>query len=161
MISFNLVCGNGHGFEGWFRSGKAFEDQAAQGVLECPVCSSNQVSKGVMAPAIARGVTRRDGDGTRREEPQGKPPAASEPQAAKVDPRHVGQLLQLMRKIHDHVEKNFENVGDRFVREARAIHAGEAERRDIYGQATIEDATALNEEGIVVVPLPSLPKLDS
>jgi hypothetical protein len=66
----------------------------------------------------------------------------------------------MLRQVREHVEKNFDNVGAKFPEEARRIHCGEAEARDIYGQATIEEATELLEEGITVRPLPELPKLD-
>ena len=162
MISFNLVCAQGHDFEGWFRSGEAFEDQARGGVLECPVCGSNEVTKGVMAPAIARGVSRGAGGaaeaGAGRDGSTDSAPAPVP--APTVDPQKFGQFLQMMRKVREHVERNFENVGDRFASEARAIHAGDAEQRDIYGQATPDDARELSEEGITVLPLPNLPKLD-
>ena len=70
-------------------------------------------------------------------------------------------MLALLRKVRAHVEANFENVGERFPEEARRIHYGEAEEREIFGRATPEEAKALHEEGIAVRPLPELPKLDS
>jgi hypothetical protein len=47
-----------------------------------------------------------------------------------------------------------ENVGERFAEEARRMHYGEAEERAIRGQASREEAVALMEEGIEVLPLP-------
>ena len=38
------------------------------------------------------------------------------------------------------------------------MHYGETEARSIYGEATREQASALNEEGIPAVPLPPLPE---
>ena len=69
-------------------------------------------------------------------------------------------MVGMLRKMREHVEKNFENVGDRFPEEARRIHYGEAEEREIYGQATPEEAKELHDEGVPVRPLPDLPKLD-
>ncbi|MFO1067336.1 MAG: DUF1178 family protein [Geminicoccaceae bacterium] len=140
MIRFGLQCSREHEFEGWFRDGTSYEQQAATGSLSCPVCADTDIRKAVMAPAIARG--------------RGV--------AAADDPRRaaMAQMLQTMRKVQDYVEKNFDNVGERFPDEARKMHAGEIEQRDIYGKATPEEARSLRDEGVPVMPVPVLPKLD-
>ena len=69
-------------------------------------------------------------------------------------------MVGMLRKMREHVEKNFENVGDRFPEEARRIHYGEAEEREIYGQATPEEAQELHDEGVPVGRCPICPKLD-
>lgn len=141
MIRFDLLCGAEHAFEGWFRDGASFDEQARSGSLTCPVCGSSEVRKAVMAPAISRGMA---------------PPAESD---AKRE--QFAKALQVMRQVQDYVEKNFDNVGDRFAEEARRIHFGETPHRDIYGRATLEEASSLRREGIPVRPLPILPKLDA
>ena len=166
MICFVLTCTDEHRFEGWFKSSETFERQCEAGTLECPICGDRDVRKPLMAPAIARG-------GRSTKEPPGdgesKPPAPAggdgdeaAPVASgaglPVDPR-LARFLQLARRVQAHVEKNFDDVGDRFATEARAIHCGEAERRGICGRATAEEARSLDEEGIEVMPLPRLPKL--
>lgn len=60
------------------------------------------------------------------------------------------RALQFMREL---IEKT-ENVGERFAEEARRIHYNEAPARNIRGVTTPEDAHALLEEGIEVMPLP-------
>jgi hypothetical protein len=55
------------------------------------------------------------------------------------------------------VMANTEDVGERFAEEARRIHYGEADERNIRGQASREETEALLDEGIAVMPLP-LPK---
>ncbi|HMR31777.1 MAG TPA: DUF1178 family protein [Geminicoccaceae bacterium] len=141
MIRFGLVCGQGHEFEGWFRNGESFESQAASGDLSCPTCGDSSVQKAVMAPAVAR---------------------SSRAEVLPPDPRRLAlaQMMQMARKVQEHVEKNFDNVGERFPEEARRIHYGDAEHRDIYGKATGEEAQALRDEGIGISQLPMLPKLD-
>lgn len=135
MIRFTLSCTRTHEFEGWFKNGATFERQTEEGAVACPVCGSTEVKKAIMAPAVTRGGEARD--------------------AARA-----AALLQTLRQVREHVEKNFENVGGRFAEEARRIHYGEAEPRDIVGQATPAEARELREEGIKVQPLPELPKLD-
>jgi hypothetical protein len=85
-----------------------------------------------------------------------EPPAKTSQQQREV----VAKVLQMMRAVQRHVEENFEHVGARFPEEARKIHYGEAELRDIYGEASRDDVADLLEEGIQIHPLPMLPKLD-
>lgn len=137
MIRFALACSAGHEFEGWFRSNEAFDAQRAAGELTCPVCGASSVDKAIMAPAVARSGS-----------------------ADRPPPELVARLLAMARALREHVERNFEHVGPRFPEEARRIHLGEAEARDIYGEATREEVEQLLEEGIEVRPLPWVPKLD-
>lgn len=53
MIRYALQCDQGHGFEAWFGDSAAYDDQAARGLVECPLCGSRGVSKQIMAPAVA------------------------------------------------------------------------------------------------------------
>ncbi|HUO97754.1 MAG TPA: DUF1178 family protein [Rhizomicrobium sp.] len=53
MIVYSLKCENNHEFEGWFRSGAAFETEIAAGEHVCPTCGSTKIEKAPMAPAVA------------------------------------------------------------------------------------------------------------
>jgi hypothetical protein len=136
MIRYALACEGGHVFEGWFSASGDFDDQAARGLLSCPVCDTREVRKQIMAPAIA---------GARRE-------ASSEPGAAAR-----AMMLEAMSRVRAHVETHFDYVGDRFAAEARAIHEGKAEERGIYGEATPTQVKALVADGVPVAPLPPEP----
>ncbi len=158
MIRYALICDQAHDFESWFPSGDAFEDQRARGLVACPVCGSVNVEKRIMAPAIAR----------RDRAPQAVPApvdeAVSAPGTAAVSVSEPVALLSerekalraMIREIHSHVTQNAENVGKRFVSEARRMHYGEAEERAIYGEASLDEARELIEEGVPVQPLPGL-----
>ena len=130
MIVFDLRCGAGHVFEGWFGSGADYEAQRAKGLVSCPICGAAEVEKAPMAPRLAAG--------TNAEEPS--------PQAMKA---MLAEMAGLQKKL---LEKS-DTVGDRFPDEARAIHLGEAEARAIHGRATRQDAADLIEDGIPVSPL--------
>jgi hypothetical protein len=70
------------------------------------------------------------------------------------------KVEMILNKVRKHVESNFDYVGDKFADEARAIHYGEKEEREIYGETSIDDAVELIEEGINVEPLPGInPKI--
>jgi hypothetical protein len=64
----------------------------------------------------------------------------------------------ILKDLRAHLEANAEHVGPAFPEEARKMHYGETEARSIYGEATLEEAKALAEEGIPAVPLPPLPE---
>lgn len=132
MIRYALACDQDHEFEGWFGSSQDYDDQAARGLLECPACGSLAVRKQIMAPAVA-GTKKRD-------------------LAAEPHPRQM--MMEAMRRVRKHVEENFDNVGDGFAKEARAIHEGKAEDRGIYGQATPDEVKGLVDDGVPVAPLP-------
>ena len=136
MIRYALQCDDGHGFEAWFGTSADYDDQAVRGLVECPVCGSHAVSKQIMAPAVA---------GTRK--------AAPAPDLAKVQT----MMMQAAREVRSHVEQNFDYVGDAFAREARDIHEGRSEKREIYGEATPAEVRKLKEDGVPCAPLPPLP----
>lgn len=140
MIRYTLICKKEHEFEAWFASSSAFDAQNRDGRVLCPICGSSDVSKGVMAPNIATGTREQASEFTL---PGGE--TASE-------------VEQLARKLRDHVVSSSDNVGPRFAEEARKIHYEETEPRGIYGSATTEEVNSLDEEGIDVYPLPSLPE---
>lgn len=134
MIRYALACEQDHAFEAWFGSSSDYEDQAARGLVECPFCASRQVRKQIMAPSVA-GTKRTDAG----------PDAARKVQA---------MMMEAASQVRAHVEANFDNVGDTFAREARAIHEGRSEARGIYGQATSAEVRALKEDGVPCAPLP-------
>ena len=131
MIVFDLRCGGGHVFEGWFGSSGDYDSQRQRGLVSCPVCGSPEVEKAPMTPRLT-GKANEDVPG---------------PQAVKA---MMAEMAALQNKL---LEKS-DNVGERFPEEARAIHLGEAEARAIHGRANRRDAASLIEDGIPVSPLP-------
>jgi len=152
MIKYALACDQAHAFESWFPSSEAYESQRKRGFLTCPICDSAKVEKQIMAPRVAR---------TDKGRPVAVPlPDAPAPEAAQpvaILSEKERELRTMIRALREHVEKNAENVGDRFADEARKMHYGEIEHRSIYGQANPVEARELWEEGIEVHPLPLLP----
>ena len=142
MILFDLKCANQHVFEAWFQDSGAFEAQAAGNEITCPICGDTAIAKALMAPAVAK--TRKTGD--RR------------PDKAAV---RMGQYMNALSELRQHVERNCDYVGEKFPEEARKIHYGEAEHRDIYGEASDEDATELKDEGVEFQRIPWVPPHDA
>lgn len=67
---------------------------------------------------------------------------------------HVQTPLEKMRK---EVEDNSEYVGDKFAARARQMHEGTIPDKPIYGEANVQEARKLIDDGIPVVPLPFIP----
>jgi hypothetical protein len=139
LIRYSLTCDNAHEFEGWFSESADFDRQVETGLLTCPVCHSAAISKLLMAPSVstARGKDKMQTlamDAMRRE------------------------ALQKLKEAVAAVKANSEDVGTQFPEEARKIHYGEADARGIIGQATVDEAQALLEEGIEIAAIPVLPE---
>jgi hypothetical protein len=152
MILYNLCCSADHAFEAWFKDSAAYDEQAAAGEVLCPVCGNASVAKAPMAPRIAKGggESRDRGD---QPDPNPGPQTYTNTQAA--------EMRRMLTELRSHVEENSDYVGEEFAEEARKIHYGETEERNIYGEATEDQAEELTEEGIKVGRIPWLPRTDS
>jgi len=146
MIVFDLICQPaGHRFEGWFASSDAFADQQQRALVDCPHCGSTAVIKAPMAPAVSK-------KGNQLPAPAPKQAQAT-PMAASLPPE-AQAALQALAKLQAEALKQSRWVGGDFAEETRAIHYGEREAEPIHGQATLDEAKELLEEGIAVMPLP-------
>jgi len=131
MIRYALKCTNGHSFESWFQNADAFDVLMGKGLVDCPECGISDVEKAVMAPRV----------GTAR--------ALSVPE---------GEAEKALAEMRAKVEAESDYVGEKFASEARAMHLGDVPERSIYGEARPEEAKALIEDGVPVLPLPFSPK---
>lgn len=173
MIRYSLKCSDGHSFDSWFNSAQAFDRLQGGGLLSCAVCGSADVSKAIMAPRIAAGETsRRDAhpvapqsSGPRNSAQQTPAPhpaatatSASPDRASLRSDAAATPMEKAVAELRRTLEKHSQDVGRDFLREARRIHEGEAPARMIHGEARIEDARSLIEDGIEITPLPFLPR---
>jgi hypothetical protein len=134
MIRYALTCDRAHDFDSWFQSAEAFDGLLSAGMLACPDCGSPKVGKSLMAPQV-------------------RPADRASDLAAPANAKETA-LAALRRKI----ETTSEYVGLSFAAEARKIHDGEAPERSIYGEARLDEARKLVEDGVPVAPLPFLPR---
>ncbi|WP_407492339.1 DUF1178 family protein [Pseudooceanicola sp. MF1-13] len=137
MIQFTLKCDHDHRFDSWFQSAAAFDTLKDRGMVACSVCGSSKVEKAVMAPRVTTGRSKED---------QAKVSGAlSKPGS---------DLEKAVAELRAKIEAESDYVGDKFVEEARRIHEGEADARFIHGEAKLDEARKLVEDGIPVMPLP-------
>jgi hypothetical protein len=163
MIHYNLRCERGHAFESWFQSSAAYEQQEKRKLVNCPVCGSAKVERGIMAPRIVgkKGRDRAEAEPKELMAAAAAAPATTTEVAAPTSmPLLMAQERELrakLKELRDHIVKNADNVGERFPNEARKMHYGDIEHRPIYGEASPDEARALIDEGVEVSPLPVLP----
>jgi len=153
MIVYDLQCGDGHRFEGWFGSADEFQAQCARGLLTCPNCGVTDVVRVPSAARINTGVSIQAQQAPQshemaRESASGLPVEGTEGR----DPIAIAQMLY--SRFVDTLLTQTEDVGKDFPAEARRIHSDQAPKRGIRGQATQEEHDALVDEGIPVARLP-------
>jgi hypothetical protein len=146
---YNLGCEKDHTFEGWFGSQEDFDAQLARGLIACPLCESADIRRLPNAARLNLGVNAKPADAAAAAAAD----AAAQPKQQAMMPTHA-QMQTLLAKMAREIAANTEDVGDRFADEARRIHYKEAPERGIRGVTTREEAAALEEEGINVVPMP-------
>lgn len=151
MITFDLYCSNGHQFEGWFASSADFDAQKSSGLLACPACNNGIVQKALSVPNVPRKGNQR---------PALLPsvtPAAAETSvdapATAILPPAMAELVQKLARAQSEMLDKSQWVGGNFAETARAIYYGEEPDRLIHGETSSDEAKALVEEGVGLVPL--------
>ena len=144
MIKYNLECSCGETFESWFQNSNEYEKLLKKNLINCYVCGrSKTVKKSIMAPNVS----------------------TSKNSVAEKDVEKKKEFFKnvksKIRELNDYVAKNAEYVGDKFVSEVRSIHYDKKKKRNIYGNATLEETKELQEEGIDVTTIPWAPKEDA
>ncbi|MBU1193267.1 MAG: DUF1178 family protein [Proteobacteria bacterium] len=137
MIVFDLECLNGHTFEGWFEDKDDLNSQLQQGLLTCPVCDTVTVSQKVHAIAIRK---------------------SADVMNQKAVRANQEVMAELTEKVAEYVERNYEDVGTDFSKQALKMHYGAQEYRNIRGTTTKEEDKVLSKEGVPVLKVPILKK---
>ena len=154
MIVFDLACEHGHRFEGWFGSSDDFTSQCKRGLVECPQCGSVQVAKAPMAPSV-RAKSNSRAEASSVQTSSIKQPKAESTQLASGNlPPEVSKALEKLAVAQKKALKDSKWVGKEFAEQSRAMHYGENDSQSIHGEATLEEAKDLLDEGIAVAPLP-------
>lgn len=166
MKVLDLHCAHQHSFEGWFSSEDDFQSQLARGLVTCPMCGDASITKMLSAPRLNLSHARGESEPRSfpaptagKSEQHATVPTAPSSACTTISPQEVAsmapaQLQAAWMQMVRHVVANTEDVGPQFPEEARKMHYGESEPRNIRGHATPEETEALLDEGIQVVPLP-------
>ncbi len=135
MIAFDLMCANGHTFEGWFDNLDSFEKQDSENMINCPLCDNTEIKK-ILSPVAMKSSSKYN--------PEIKNP--------EID------YQKLAMEVINYIQNEFEDIGSGFTKEALKIHYGAAEARNIRGTATKDEEKILEEEGVPYVKFPSADK---
>ncbi len=138
MIKYNLKCNNNHEFESWFSDSNEFNKLNKKKLLECIYCSSNKIEKSIMSPMVS-GIK------------------SNEDKTNLLDQKLLNEKNQLI-KLREHIEKNFEFVGDKFSEKVRDVYYDKETKKSIYGTTTPEEKKELEEEGIDLLSIPWVSK---
>ena len=138
MIKYNLTCKCGEMFESWFSSSLEFDFLCKKKLIKCIYCESSLIKKSVMAPNLSSKSNKIF-------------------KKTKLE-KNIKKHLLNFRK---YIEKNCQDVGENFSREARIIHYENKTSQGIYGKATSEETSELIEEGIEVVTIPWVDKSEN
>ena len=137
MIVYDLQCAAGHQFEGWFDDGDAYKAQKEKGLITCPVCNDINVTK-IPSTFAIKGASSADRN--------------------KWNPANMEEIG---RSVSAYIEKNFDDVGCDFAKEALKIHYGVSDRKNIRGTSTKEEEKLLEKEGVPFFKVPLPPPSDS
>jgi hypothetical protein len=135
MIAFDLICANGHIFEGWFDNLESYEEQKSRNMISCPKCDSSDIKK-VLSPVSVK----------------------SQPWSIPGDSAGPIGYRKLAKELWSHIRNEYEDMGADFAKEALKIHYGISEERNICGTATEGEEKILKEEGIQFFKMPVLKK---
>ena len=138
MIKYNLKCNNNHEFESWFSDSNEFNKLNKKKLLECIYCSSNKIQKSIMSPMVS-GIK------------------SNEENTNLLNQKLLNDKNQLI-KLREHIEKNFEFVGDKLSQKARELYYDKKSKTSIYGTATPDERDELAEEGIDLLSIPWVDK---
>lgn len=144
MKVLDLKCAHQHVFEGWFASEDDFQSQLGRGLVSCPICGDARIEKQLSAPRLNLGAAA-----PASTTQPGTAPAPAELSAAMGAPQLQALWLKAMREVVARTE----DVGEQFADVARQIHHGQAPERGIRGRTSAQEAAALLDEGIAVMPL--------
>ena len=142
MIKYKLGCKRCDNlFDSWFPSSKEYEKLKSLKHISCPNCNSLKIEKSLMSPNVLN---------SKKEKPE------------IIKNKKYVKVKNKIKEYQKFIKNNFEYVGENFAYEARSIHYNNKKKfKGIYGNATIEEAKELNEEGINTEIIPWVNEKDN
>ena len=140
MIKYNLRCNNNHEFESWFSNSNEFDNLKKKKLLECIFCASKKIDKSIMAPMVFGSKENND--------------------EFKIFNENSKKERNKLLELRKYVENNFEFVGTNFSRKVREIYYDNKNKKMIYGTATSKERKELEAEGIDLLSIPWINKIN-
>ena len=152
MIKYQLKCEskfcfNEKGFDGWFQSIEAYENQKLHRLINCPICGSDDIVKSLTTPNLKISKNKIAVDIDKKH----KNPKDKNKFLANETSENISTLLRTLKK---EIQKNSTYVGNEFVSQVRSMKEGKIKEKPIHGQGTNKEIQELRDEGIDVVNIP-------
>lgn len=150
MIKYKLKCKSPYcseqsDFDGWFQNIEAFEKQMNLGLINCPICGSENILKSLTAPSL------------KKIQNSNKIISTQEIEKNTFGHEKLKNITTILRSITKEIKENSTFVGDDFVNQARSMNKGTIEEKSIYGHGTKQEIEELKDEGIDVINIPWTP----
>ena len=150
MIKYKLKCKSPYcseqsDFDGWFQNIEAFEKQMNLGLINCPICGSENILKSLTAPSL------------KKIQNSNKRISIEEIEKNTFGYEKFKDITTILRSITKEIKENSTFVGDDFVNQARSMNKGTIEEKSIYGHGTKQEIEELKDEGIDVINIPWTP----
>lgn len=142
MVVYDLICSQGHRFEGWFQDLEELTGQIDKKLLVCPVCADEEIRRLPSTFGLVK---------SGRQEPVNAGPPATE-----AVPEQMRELMRRWVEFSDKLDRDFDDVGSGFADEALKMHYGVSERRNIKGLSTDVQEEMLRKEGVDFFKFPVL-----
>jgi hypothetical protein len=151
MIKYKLKCRSSYcaehnDFDGWFQNIEAFEKQMDLGLINCPICGSENIVKLLTTPSLKK---IKNSNKIITKEKVEKDTFGNE---------KFKNITTILRSITNEIKKHSTFVGDDFVNQARSMKQGDIKEKSIYGHGTNKEIEELKDEGIDVINIPWTPE---
>jgi hypothetical protein len=149
MVIFDLICLNGHRFEGWFQNLSEVEGQIKENIIACPICGESTVTKCPSTFGLVKKNSKypaEDSKVTQKKSFRQRP----------LVPKELLQLQNLLLSFTEKIQSEFADVGTDFTQEALKMHYGVTPKKSIRGISTNDEEEILKKEGVEFIKVPML-----
>ena len=157
MIKYRLKCKSTYcceknEFDGWFQNIEAFEKQMLSGLINCPVCGSDNIIKLLTTPNLIKEKSQKSKNIKLENNKE-----FLGPEKSYLGNKKIKNITTMLRTIKKEIQKNSTFVGDKFVSKARSMKEGKIKEKPIHGHGSKKEIQELRDEGIDVVNIPWIP----
>jgi len=157
MIKYRLKCKSTYcceknEFDGWFQNIEAFEKQMLSGLINCPVCGSDNIIKLLTTPNLIKEKSQKSKNIKLENNKR-----FLGPEKSYLGNEKIKNITTMLRTIKKEIQKNSTFVGDKFVSKARSMKEGKIKEKPIHGHGSKKEIQELRDEGIDVVNIPWIP----
>ena len=154
MIKYRLKCNSKYcyeqnQFDGWFQNIDAFEKQMKSGLINCPICGSDDIIKLLATPNVRKVKSQ-----TSKKIKVKNQSTDTDFEKKYLGNENLKNITTMLRTIKKEIQKNSTFVGDKFVSQARSMKKGKIKEKPIHGHGTNKEIQELRDDGIDIISIP-------